>query len=55
MADVDIDPFEEHKLWPEEQTDEHIPLIPGRGGIQTWDPRPSQSAEPEEETSFTDN
>ena len=62
MADVDIDPFEEHKSRPEEPTDEHIPLIPGRG-VQTWDPRPGQrplgpaqwSAEREQETSFTDN
>ena len=26
MADVDTDPFEEHKSRPEEPTDEHIPL-----------------------------
>ena len=26
MADVDIDPFGEHELRPEEPTDEHIPL-----------------------------
>ena len=25
MADVDIDPFGEHELRPEEPTDEHIP------------------------------
>ena len=55
MADVDIDPFEEHKSRAEEPTDENIPLIPGRGGVQTWDPRPGQSAEREQETSFTDN
>ena len=54
MADIDIDPFEEHKLTPEEPTDEHIPLIPGRGGVQTWDSRPGQSTECEQETSFTD-
>ena len=62
MADVDIDPFEEHESRLEEPTDEHIPLIPGRG-VQTWDPRPGQrplgptsrSAECEQETSFTDN
>ena len=35
MADVDIDSFEEHESRPEEPTDEHIPLIPGRGGVQT--------------------
>ena len=52
MADVDIDPFGEHRSRPEEPTDEHIPLIPGRGGVQTWDPRPGQSAEREQETSF---
>ena len=55
MADIDIDPFGEHESRPEEPTDEHIPLIPGRGGVQTWDPRPGQSAEREQETSFTDN
>ena len=54
MADVDIDPFGEHESRPEELTDEHIPLIAGRG-VQTWDPRPGQSAEREQETSFTDN
>ena len=42
MADVDIDPFEEHELRPEEPTDEHIPLIPEGGGVQTWAPRPGQ-------------
>ena len=55
MADVDIDPFEEHESRPEEPPDEHIPLIPGRGGVQIWDTRPGQSAEHEQETSFTDN
>ena len=62
MADIDIDRFEEHESRPEEPTDEHIPLIPGRG-VQTWDPRPGQrplgptlrSAEREPESSFTDN
>ena len=54
MADIDIDPFGEHKSRPEEPTDECIPLIPGRG-VQTWDPRPGQSAEHEQETSFTNN
>ena len=28
MADIDIDPFGEHKSRPEEPTDEHIPLDP---------------------------
>ena len=57
---IDIDPFEEHESRPEEPTDEHIPLIPGRGGVQTWDPRPGKrplgpalwSTEHEQETSF---
>ena len=60
MADADIDPFGEHESRLEEPTDEHIPLIPGRRGVQTWDPRPgqrplgpaSQSAEHEQVTSF---
>ena len=52
MGDIDIDSFGEHESRPEEPTDENIPLIPGRGGVQTWDPRPSQSAEHEQETSF---
>ena len=47
MADIDTDPFEKHESRPEEPTDENIPLIPGRGGVQTWDPRPGQSAERE--------
>ena len=53
MADIDIDPFGEHGSRPEEPTDENIPLIPGRRGVQTWDPRPGQSTELEQETSFT--
>ena len=52
MADVDTDPFGEHESRPEEPTDEHIPLIPGRRRVQTWDPRPGQSTEHEQETSF---
>ena len=28
MADIDIDPFEEHESRPEEPTDEHISLDP---------------------------
>ena len=55
MADVDTNPFEEHELRPEEPTDENIPLIPGRGGVQMWDPRPGQSTEREQEISFMDN
>ena len=49
MADIDIDPFGEHELRPEEPTDEHIPLdpvTPGREGVQTWEPTHEQ------ETSF---
>ena len=48
MADVDIDPFGEHKSRPEEPTDEHIPLnlvTPGRSS--TWEPDRG-----EQETSF---
>ena len=43
MADVDIDPFEEHESRPEEPTDtgENISLIPGGGS--TWDPRGSRA------------
>ena len=48
MVDVDIDPFGEHDLRPEEPTDEHIPLDPVTpvGGGSTWEP------EHEQETSF---
>ena len=56
MADVDIDPFGEHELRPEEPTDENIPLTlvgpegtPHGGGHEegsTWEP------EHEQETSF---
>ena len=35
MADVDIDPFGEHELRPEEPTDEHIPLSPVTPGGST--------------------
>ena len=48
MADVDIDPFGEHKSRPEEPTDENIPLdlvTPGRSS--TWEPDRG-----EQETSF---
>ena len=48
MADVDTDPFEEHKLRPEEPTDEHIPLTPV-GGRSTWEPTLKLG---EQETSF---
>ena len=47
MADVDIDPFEEHESRPEEPTDEHIPLDPVTPGrSSTWE------LEHEQETSF---
>ena len=49
MADIDIDPFGEHKSRPEKPTDENIPLdpvTPGREGVQTWEPTCEQ------ETSF---
>ena len=53
MAEVDIDPFGEHESRPEELTDENIPLDPvtSVGGGSTWDPRPGQSADHEQETS----
>ena len=44
MADVDIDPFEEHESRPDEPTGENIPLTPVGGS--TWEP------EHEQETSF---
>ena len=47
MADVDIDPFGEHKSRPKEPTDEHIPLDPVTPGrSSTWEPTHEQ------ETSF---
>ena len=43
MADIDIDPFGEHKLRPEEPTDEHIPLSPVTPGrSSTWEPEHEQ-------------
>ena len=47
MADIDIDPFGEHELGPEEPTDEHIPLDPVTPGRSTWEPDRR-----EQETSF---
>ena len=48
MADVDIDPFEEHESRPEEPMDEHISLTPvGGGRPSTWEPERG-----EQETSF---
>ena len=46
MADIDIDPFGEHELRPEEPTDEHIPLDLVTPGRSTWEPTREQ------ETSF---
>ena len=45
MADIYIDPLEEHESRPEEPTDENIPLTPVGGG-STWEPTREQ------ETSF---
>ena len=58
MADIDIDPFGEHELRPEEPTDENIPLDLVTPGRSTWDPSgvlcPAGQWEPEheQETSF---
>ena len=38
MADIDINPFGEHKSRPEEPTDEHITLDPVTPGRSTWEP-----------------
>ena len=46
MADVDIDPFGEHKSRPDEPMGENIPLTPVGGAGSTWEP------EHEQETSF---
>ena len=46
MADIDIDPFEEHELRPEEPTDEHILFDLVTPGGSTWEPIREQ------ETSF---
>ena len=44
MADIDIDPFGEHKSRPEESTDEHISLDPVTpvGRESTWEPTREQ-------------
>ena len=55
MADIDIDPFGEHKSRPDDHTDtgENIPLIPGgskgtpHSRRSTWEPERG-----EQETSF---
>ena len=52
MADIDIDPFGEHKSRLEEPTDEHIPLDPVTREVQTWNPGvpgPAGPWEPERE------
>ena len=48
MTDIDIDPFGEHELRPEEPMDECIPLdlVTPVGGGSTWEPTCEQ------ETSF---
>ena len=38
MADIDIDPFGEHELRPEEPADENIPLDLVTPGGSTWNP-----------------
>ena len=51
MADVDIDPFGEHELRPEEPTDEHIPLsLVGEGS--TWEPTRKKRKHHSEEQSL---
>ena len=47
MADIDIDPFGEHKSRTDEPTDEHISLTPVEGGRSTWEPDQG-----EQQTSF---
>ena len=42
MADVDINPFEEHESRTEEPTDENIPLTPVTPGRSTWEPERKQ-------------
>ena len=45
LADVAIDPFGEHESRPDETTGENIPLtpvIPGEGGVPTWEPTREQ-------------
>ena len=45
IADIDIDPFGEHELRPEEPTDEHIPLSPVTpAGGTTWELECEQEA-----------
>ena len=43
IAAIDIDPFGEHELRPEEPTDEHIPLDPVTPGGSTWGSRALQA------------
>ena len=42
MADVDIDPFGEHELRPEEPTDECFPLLSVTPRGSTWEPTHEQ-------------
>ena len=50
MADVDIDPFEEHESRPDETTSETFPLTPRGGSFVTR--VQVHSASSEQETSF---
>ena len=47
MADIDINPFEEHESRTDEPTDEHISFTLVGGGRSTWEPERG-----EQETSF---
>ena len=38
MADIDINPFEEHESRTDEPMDEHNFLTPVGGGRSTWEP-----------------
>ena len=53
MADVDIDPFGEHKSRPEEPTDEHIPLHLVAPQGSTWEPTREQKTSIGEESQRT--
>ena len=48
MADIDIDPFEEHESRTEEPTDGNIPLNPVTPEGSTWEPERG-----EQDTSFS--
>ena len=42
MADVDINPFGEHKSRTDDHTEENIPLTPVTPGRSTWEPEHEQ-------------